>query len=75
MIRYKINVLEELGKKGYSTYRIKQDNLLSGQTITNLKAGKLVNLDSLGKICAMLRCQPGDVIESVITDEEKIKFF
>lgn len=75
MIRYKINVLEELGKKGYSTYRIKQDNLLSGQTITNLKAGKLVNLDSLGKICVMLRCQPGDVIESVITDEEKIKFF
>lgn len=75
MIRYKINVLEELGKKGYSTYRIKQDNLLSGQTITNLKAGKLVNLDSLGKICVMLRCQPGDIIESVITDEEKIKFF
>lgn len=75
MIRYKINVLEELGKKGYSTYRIKQDNLLSGQTITNLKAGKLVNLDSLGKICVMLRCQPGDVIESVITVEEKIKFF
>lgn len=75
MIRYKINVLEELGKKGYSTYRIKQDNLLSGQTITNLKAGKLVNLDSLGKICVMLRCQPGDIIESVITDEEKIRFF
>lgn len=26
----------------------------SGQTITNLKAGKLLNLDSLGKICVML---------------------
>lgn len=35
----------------------------------------MVNMDTLGKICVMLRCQPGDIIESFITGEEKIKFF
>ena len=75
MIKYKIDVQAELIKRGYTTYRIKQDNLLPGQTLSNLKNGKMVNMETLGKICVMLRCQPGDVIESVITDEEKIRFF
>lgn len=75
MIKYKIDVQAELVKRGYTTYRIKQDNLLPGQTLSNLKNGKMVNMETLGKICVMLRCQPGDIIESVITDEEKIKFF
>lgn len=75
MIRYKINVCEELAKRGYNTYRIKKDKLLPGQTLSNIKNGKMVNMDTLGKICVMLRCQPGDIIESFITDEEKIKFF
>ena len=75
MIKYKIDVQAVLVKRGYTTYRIKQDNLLPGQTLSNLKNGKMVNMETLGKICVMLRCQPGDIIESVITDEEKIKFF
>ena len=75
MIKYKIDVQAELVKRGYTTYRIKQDNILPGQTLSNLKNGKMVNMETLGKICVMLRCQPGDIIESVITDEEKIKFF
>ena len=75
MIKYKIDVQAELVKRGYTTYRIKQDNLLPGQTLSNLKNGKMVNMETLGKICVMLRCQPGDIIESVVTDEEKIKYF
>ena len=55
MIRYKINVCEELAKRGYNTYRIKKDKLLPGQTLSNIKNGKMVNMDTLGKICVMLR--------------------
>lgn len=75
MIRYKINVVEELAKRGFPTTRLRTEKLIVGQTLTNLTNGKMVNMETLGKICVMLRCQPGDVIESVITDEEKIKFF
>ena len=75
MIQYKIDVVEELKKRGYTTGRLRREKIIPGQTLTNLMAGKMVNMDTLSKICVMLRCQPGDVIESVITDEEKIKFF
>lgn len=75
MIQYKIDVVEELKKRGYNTGRLRREKIIPGQTLTNLMAGKMVNMDTLSKICVMLRCQPGDVIESVITDEEKIKFF
>ena len=75
MIQYKIDVVEELKKRGYNTGRLRREKIIPGQTLTNLMAGKMVNMDTLSKICVMLRCQPGDIIESVITDEEKIKFF
>ena len=75
MIRYKINGVEKLSERGFTPTRLRTEKLIVGQTLTNLTNGKMVNMETLGKICVMLRCQPGDVIESVITDEEKIKFF
>lgn len=75
MIRYKTDVLELLKKRGYNQTRIQKEKMLSGQTRTNLKAGKMVSLETLNRICIMCRCQPGDIIEVVPTDEEKIKFF
>lgn len=65
MIRYKINVLEALKQKGYSTYKIHQDNLLSQSSLTKLRRGDAVNMATLDKICLLLDCQPGDVIEMV----------
>lgn len=75
MIVYKINVMAELKKHGYNTSRLKKEGLLPGQTLTDLSQGKMVSVPTIGKICVMLRCQPGDILESVITDEEKIRFF
>jgi putative transcriptional regulator len=40
-----------------------------------LRTGKMVNLDTINKICVMCRCQPGDILEVIPTDEEKIKYF
>ena len=75
MIKYKRDILTLLKDHGYSQARISKYSLLSGQTRTNLKAGKMVSLETLNRICIMCRCQPGDLIEVVPTDEEKIKFF
>ena len=75
MIRYKIDVFEEMKKHGFNQTRIQKENLLPRQTMTNIKAGKSITLDMLNKICIMCRKQPGDIIEMVITDEEKLKYF
>ena len=75
MIKYKIDVFDVLKKNGFNQTRIQHENLLPKQTITNIKAGKSITLETLNKICLMSRLQPGDIIEVVATDEEKIKYF
>ena len=75
MIRYKIDVFAELKNKGYNQTRIQRENLLPKQTMQNIKAGKSITLDTLNKICIMCKLQPGDIIEVIPTDDEKIKYF
>lgn len=75
MIKYKIDVFEELKKNGYNQTRLQRENLLPKQTMTNIKNGKSITLETLNKICLMCRKQPGDIIEIIPTDEEKIKYF
>lgn len=75
MYRYKIDVVKELSDKGYTSYKIKQDNTLSQGTLKKLKEGGNVTLNTLNSVCIMLRCQLSDIIEITATDEEKIKYF
>lgn len=76
MIRYKINVLDALKEKGYTTTIIRKKKILAESTLTRLREGRTsISCDSIGVICSMLRCQPSDIIENTISDEEKIKLF
>lgn len=66
MLRYKVNVLEELKKAGYSTYRLRQDKVIAESTAQKIREGNTnIALESLGAICNILKCQPGDLIEWV----------
>lgn len=70
MIRYKVNLIEELKKEGYSSYRIRQEKVISESTLQRLrKGGTGIRLDSLDAVCKILQCQPGDLVEWV-PDEE-----
>lgn len=75
MIRYKIDVMDALKQRGYSPGKIQKERLLPAQTVQNIKAGKSITLETLNRICIMLKLQPGDIIEVVPTDEEKIKYY
>lgn len=75
MINYKIDVLEELKNKGYTTYVLRKNKYLSETTIGNLRSGKPVTMGALDAICVMLRKKPEEVIEFSISDEDKIKYF
>lgn len=74
MIRYKIDVFKELSNHGFNQTRIQRENLLPRQTITNIRAGKSITLETLNKICVMCNLQPGDIIEVVLTDDERMKY-
>nr|DAU54649.1 MAG TPA: Cro/C1-type HTH DNA-binding domain protein [Caudoviricetes sp.] len=75
MIRYKKNIMEELKERGYSSTRIRREKILSESTMQRLRRGEPIGLDAVNSICIILRCQPGDILEVVPSDQEKIKFF
>lgn len=63
MIVYSKNIIEELGKKGYTTYRIKQEKIFNQTQLQQLRDNKLLTQDILNKLCELLECQPGDILE------------
>lgn len=75
MINYKIDILEELKNKGYTTYVLRKHKYLSETTISNIRAGKPITMNALDAICVMLRKSPEEIINFEISDNDKIKFF
>ena len=61
--RYKLNVLAALKNAGYSTYRLRVEKIIGERQIQQLRRGELVSWEVIGKICALLGVQPGDLIE------------
>lgn len=62
-IRYKIDILAALKEAGYSTYKLRQMKLFGERNIQKIRKGEIVNADNLAKICELLHCQPGDIME------------
>ena len=66
MLRYKKNILKELKDAGYSSYRLRQEKVLSEGPSQKMRSGNVgITLESLGVICDILQCQPGDLVERV----------
>ena len=60
---YKANMLAELKAKGFTTYKLRTEKLLSESTVQKLRAGKPVSWENIEAICGLLGCQPGDILE------------
>jgi len=65
MLKYKIDVIQELKKKGYNTNRLRKEKLLSESAIQRLRKKESLQWSSIDKICDLLKCQPADLIEYV----------
>ena len=66
MLNYKINVQQKLKEAGYSSYRLRQEKLLSESTVQKLRLGGMsLSFATLNVICNILQCQPGDILEWV----------
>jgi len=68
-LTYKIDVMAALKAAGYSTYRIRKEKLLAESTLQSLRDNKSISWDNIAAICALLDCQPGDIMEYVADDE------
>lgn len=61
--RYKVDVVQALKDKGYSTYRIRKDKLFSESTLQAFRENKMVSWETLEQVCRILRVQVGELIE------------
>lgn len=68
MLKYKIDILEELKGKGYSTYKLRKDKLIGEAQIQKIRKGDIASKETLNIICKLLNCQPGDILEYVEID-------
>ena len=64
-LQYKFDVVAALKGKGYTSYKIRQEKLLSESTIQKLRAGKGVAWENIETLCRLLDCQPGDLLEYI----------
>ncbi|MGN0624207.1 MAG: helix-turn-helix domain-containing protein [Oscillospiraceae bacterium] len=71
MIKYKCDIMQKLKNAGFSTYRIRNEKLIGQREQTNIRAGVIVSTAVINKICALLNCQPGDLLEYVPDDDLK----
>lgn len=60
---YKMDVLEALKAKGYSTYRLRKEKIFGEATIQKFRKGDGVGWENLETLCNLLDCQPSDIIE------------
>ena len=68
MLRYRIDVLEALKERGYSSYKIRKDKLIGEAQLQKIRSGEIASKETLNTICKLLHCQLSDFIEYV--DEE-----
>lgn len=64
-IKYKIDILETLKEKGFTSYRIRKDKIIGERQMQQIRNGEIVSIACLEKLCELLHCQPGDIMEYV----------
>lgn len=64
-IVYKIEIIPALKKAGYNTTRIRNEKIMGESVLQKFREHKGLNFTDLNKLCKLLNCQPGDLIEYV----------
>lgn len=62
---YKIDVISALKEKGYNTNTLRKEKLLAEGVIQALREKKPISWANIEKLCKLLNCQPGDLMEYV----------
>ena len=67
-IVYKMDILAALKEAGYNTTRLRKEKILSEGVLQSLRENKYIALQNISKICELLDCQPGDLLEYIKED-------
>ena len=63
MIKY--NILEKLKEAGYSTTKLRSENLIGQGTLTRIRRGESVSTNVIDTACRLTGCKVEELIEYV----------
>lgn len=58
-------LLKMMADKGLTSYKIKKDNIIGQATFQKIKSGGDIDTRTIARLCKVLECQPGDIMEYV----------
>ena len=64
-------LLNLLRQRGITSYTLKRDNIIGQATYKKIKEGGDIDTRTIAKLCALLDCQPGDILEYEKEGENK----
>lgn len=62
MINYQ-PLWDTMKEKNITTYILIKDYNINPRTINNLKHNKSITMDTLERLCSILKCTPNDIVE------------
>ncbi|MBO5449798.1 MAG: helix-turn-helix transcriptional regulator [Ruminococcus sp.] len=65
MLRYKCDIMQKLKNAGYNTNNIRKNRLLGQSELQKIRKNQPVGITALSRLCSLLNCQPGDLLEYV----------
>lgn len=64
-IKYKGDIINRLREAGYNTTRIRKENIFGQKTMQDFRTNAEIPYKTINKLCKLLDCQPGDIMEYV----------
>lgn len=58
-------------EKGVTSYTMKRDKVIGQATYKKIIEGGDIDTRTIAKLCKLLDCQPGDILEYIPDDENK----
>ena len=59
-------------EKGITSYTLKRDNIIGQATYKKIMEGGDIDTRTIAKLCKLLECQPGDILEYAPDKEEPV---
>lgn len=69
-MKYKFNIIAALKEKGYTSNKIRNEKIMSESTMQKFRTGEMVSTDNITRLCKLLDCQPGDILEYVSDEKD-----
>lgn len=57
-----IDISRKLSEAGWTTYRLRKEKKIGNATMQRIKNNQSISTDTIGIICELCNCQPGDLM-------------